>query len=872
EPIPINYLLEVPNDSLYSQQWYLHKIDSELAWDIHKGEDGDSLIILSTVDTGCKYIHPDIAQNIWNNLGEDFDGDGKTFEWNGSAWVFDSGDINNIDDDGNGFIDDLIGWNFVNNNNNPNDGYFHGTVVSGIAGATTNNLIGVASISYNVKIMPVKSHDDQGLGTNTNKYSSIIYAAENGADVINCSWGSESYSQANKEVIVYATGLGSIIVAAAGNDNIPNPHYPACYPHVISVAGVDSQNVKVPYSQYGAGVDVAAPAPQPIQPFVVMGPAGYGYANSGTSFSTPIVTGLVGLIKSYHPTWTKDQIVKQLLYSTENIDLINPGYENLLGTGKINAYHALADSNLSITQELKINMMLLTNTLKRDTKYLYPNTVMSFSLRVQNYSHLVDANPLTISLTSNNPDVLIIDGEYTGFIAANSVAELLDEFQIQIAPNAITAIDTLTFNASANLPVVAGSVFEIYLIVNPSGALVWEGEENGQDYSGEYIKNYLTTHSYQHLYTTESILSFNGLDALFLSFGNFGSNGSTRTVFNDYQAAQIQEYLESGGKVYLEGGDALGYDQVGNSILLTLFGLASANDGGTNIINSLAGQNAAITEGMLFTSSTQVSNNYIDKYFPNSIGTVAFYESGYGNVAVQSIGTYGQRTFCFSYALSELADENPPSIRDTLLQRILDFFQLEPLQLPFAPILISPADSSTVDSNSVFLVWQQSQPAVTRYWLEWDTTDQFSTATIDSAITDTTYLFADLQTNKYYWWRIKAFNAAGWSEFSDVWSFSVVITSLEDDNRLPIEYSLKQNYPNPFNPITTIKYSVPQTSKVVIKVFDILGNEIETLVNEEKLLGTYELNWNAANLPSGVYFYQIKAGSFVETKKMVLMK
>ena len=253
EPIPINYLLEVPNDSLYNQQWYLHKIKADSAWDIHKGEDGDSVIILAITDSGCKYDHPDIGANIWNNLGEDFDGDGKTFEWNGSAWVFDPGDLNNIDDDGNGFIDDLIGWNFVNNNNNPNDGFWHGTAVSGIAGATTNNFIGVASISYNVKIMPVKSHDDQGFGTNTNKYSSIIYGAENGADVINCSWGSESYSQANKEVIVYATGLGSIIVAAAGNDNIPNPYYPACYPHVISVAAIDSQNVKIPYSNFGGG-------------------------------------------------------------------------------------------------------------------------------------------------------------------------------------------------------------------------------------------------------------------------------------------------------------------------------------------------------------------------------------------------------------------------------------------------------------------------------------------------------------------------------------------------------------------------------------------------------------------------------------------
>ena len=186
--------LEEPNDPLYFQQWYLNKIQAALAWNIHKGEDGDSVIILSITDTGCRYVHPDIAQNVWNNIGEDFDGDGKTFEWNGSAWIFDPGDINNIDEDGNGFVDDLIGWNFDNDDKYPVDGNGHGTLVSGIAGATTNNNLGVASISYNLKIMPVKALNDQSGGINSSAYNSLIYSAENGADVINCSWGGWPYS------------------------------------------------------------------------------------------------------------------------------------------------------------------------------------------------------------------------------------------------------------------------------------------------------------------------------------------------------------------------------------------------------------------------------------------------------------------------------------------------------------------------------------------------------------------------------------------------------------------------------------------------------------------------------------------------------
>ena len=138
---------------------------------------------------------------------------------------------------------------------------------------------------------------------------------------------------------------------------------------------------------------------------------------------------------------------------------------------------------------------------------------------------------------------------------------------------------------------------------------------------------------------------------LFLSFGNYG-DGTTSYGFDDFHAALVQDYLESGGKVYIEGGDALGWDQAENRDLLSLFGLNGTSDGNTNIINSLQGQNGSITEGMLFSSSTQKNNAYIDTYSTDSSGIVAFIESDYGTVGVQNSGTHGQKTFCFSYALS----------------------------------------------------------------------------------------------------------------------------------------------------------------------------------------------------------------------------
>jgi hypothetical protein len=762
EPIPKIFLLHEPNDNLYSVQWHLPKIQAPEAWDIHKGEEGDSTIILAITDSGVDWDHPDLVDNIWNNLGEDADGDNHTLEWNGTQWVFDPGDLNSIDDDDNGFIDDLVGWNFDDNNNNPDDNDNHGTVVSGLSNAVTNNQIGVASISYNLNCMPVKGFD----------YNSVIYAAENGADIINCSWGYYLFTMADLEAVEYATGLGSIIVAAAGNESANIFHYPAAFPNVIAVAGVNNQDLKAVSSSYGIFIDVCAPVGDL---WTTIRNGGYTTVGLGTSHAAPQVTGLLGLIKSYHPTWTNDQILTQLVGTAENIDLLNPGYENLLGSGRINAFHSLADTNIVAPQKLKLLSQLLYLGDENTTQSSYPGEIINLSLEIQNFSVGVYANNFSVTLTTNDPDIQILDGEYVGFLPADHIIELIDEFQIQISPSATTHIANLTYQYSAEVPIVLGDEFSFDIIVNPDGVLVWEGVENGQDYSGEFIKNYLTTkNAYLHLYTTNPVLSYNGLDAAFLSFGNFGSNG-LNTPFNNFHATIVQDYLESGGRVYLEGGDALGFDQYQDSVLFSLFGISSVDDGGTNFINSLQGQDTTITQGMLFTSSTQTNIAYIDKYFPDSNGVVAFYESSYGNVAVQSIGTYGQRTFCFSYALAELVDGDPPTTRDSLIQRILNFFE-------------------------------------------------------------------------------------------------VPITSIEDELQLPTKFTLMQNYPNPFNPNTKIKYSIPQSSNVRIKVFDILGNEIETLVNEEKPVGTYELTWYAEGLPSGVYFYQLKAGDFIETKKMVLVK
>ncbi len=195
------------------------------------------------------------------------------------------------------------------------------------------------------------------------------------------------------------------------------------------------------------------------------------------------------------------------------------------------------------------------------------------------------------------------------------------------------------------------------------------------------------------------------------------------------------------------------------------------------------------------------------------------------------------------------------------------------LPLPGQPALISPEDGSIVNADTLLCIWTACAPAVTNYRLERATDSLFMTnLLVDTTLTSTSTVTRGLAGNTTYWWSVSAKNGAGWGEYSTSRSFQVIMTGVDKADKVPADFELLQNYPNPFNPATKITYSVPQLAYVTMKVFDMLGREIETLIKQEKQAGTYELTWNAENLPGGVYFYQMKAGEFIQTKKMILLR
>ncbi|WP_158866168.1 M4 family metallopeptidase [Maribellus comscasis] len=248
----------------------------------------------------------------------------------------------------------------------------------------------------------------------------------------------------------------------------------------------------------------------------------------------------------------------------------------------------------------------------------------------------------------------------------------------QARVGAVMAATDMYGESSAEVAAVGAAWDAVGVYADPpaQGILVWDRIVGGQDFSGTFINNYLSDAGFTTYYTSDLPATLIGYDAVFLSFGN--ASNISYIQFSTAEAFLIQQYLQQGGKVYLEGGDALGYDQSSNSTLHNLFGIAGVADGSTNVIDTLVGQPGSLTENMFFSSSTQVENRFIDTYTPGN-GIVAFKEQPYGNVAIQNSGAAAQKTFCFSYALAGLTNETSPSTKEDLLAKIIDFFDVSPI-------------------------------------------------------------------------------------------------------------------------------------------------------------------------------------------------
>lgn len=312
-----NYLATVrflPSDSLYANLWGLQKIQMEPAWDAARGAG----ILAAVIDTGIDYTHPDLAVNMWVNPGEI--------------------PANGLDDDANGCVDDIHGCDFVNTDGDPQDGHSHGTHVAGTIGAVANTE-GVIGVAPEVTLMAVKGLSDSGSGTFADLAASINYAALEGADVLNNSWGCAFGCPVDptlEAAIQNAYTLGAVVVFAAGNDNDNvDDNFPENMPETIAVSAFTQTDQKASFSNYGTLIDVAAPGVD-----ILSTVPGASYATfSGTSMACPHVVGLAALVAQLHSNWTNEQIRTAIRQSADDVGL--PGFDIESGYGRINAARAV---------------------------------------------------------------------------------------------------------------------------------------------------------------------------------------------------------------------------------------------------------------------------------------------------------------------------------------------------------------------------------------------------------------------------------------------------------------------------------------------------------------------------------------------------
>lgn len=320
EPVPVYRTQTLPDDPKFveGKQNYLHLINAPEAWDITTGSDE---VIIAIIDTGTDLDHVDLADNTWINPNEQNDG---------------------TDNSGSGKVDDVYGWDFWSDDNDPRpESDSHGTHVAGIAAAVTDNGEGIASLGHSVSFMPLKVSDGKGGNISSRAaYNAMLYAAEQGASIINCSWGSTTFSQTAAEVVSEVYRKGAVIVAAAGNEGTDREYYPAAYPEVMAVASVNGDKRRSEFSNYGSYISVAAPGENIYSTLL---DNSYG-PSSGTSMAAPVVSALAGLIASQYPDMSNDQIRAQIKASAAGIDE-HPSdqWYQQLGVGLIDAAAALSE-------------------------------------------------------------------------------------------------------------------------------------------------------------------------------------------------------------------------------------------------------------------------------------------------------------------------------------------------------------------------------------------------------------------------------------------------------------------------------------------------------------------------------------------------
>ncbi|MDZ7374135.1 MAG: S8 family serine peptidase [candidate division KSB1 bacterium] len=743
-----DYLYEVhftPNDSLFVQQWYLRELRLPEAWDV---EQGNASVIIGIVDTGVDINHPDLAAKIWTNTRE-IPNNGR-------------------DDDHNGYADDVHGWDFVNGVPDPrpkpngvdddgdgmaDDGTDHGTAMAGLAGAATHNGRGIAGAGFRCTIMPVKSLSDEGSGSTSDLTNGIRYAIDNGAHVVNMSFGGGAASQTQRDVIEYGLSRNVVFVAAAGNSASDEEHYPSGYPGVLCVAATGFQGRLSSISNYGPTVDVAAPGGDfnVSPPAEIISTAPYfpeygfsqlyrartkeGYLTAGTSASAALVSGVAALVRSHFPSATWREVQQRIAGTCTNIDGLNPGYEGMIGDGLVNAYAAVATSTVP---PVKPRIRLVNATVSdRDfgdgDGLLEHGETITVVATYRNYS-VGSADNVRILLSTPEPGLEVLQSEYLlAHLEGETTATIPTTLSFRIRPDARGHIARIVLTHE-EAGMSRSDTVKVLIGKTPVLVVDDDHDEVGGN-TGDYDVEGYTIASLERLGINYSVWDIR-------------TNGHPRGDFLCHfpiviwlcewafpsldagDRAALRQFLERGGGLFLHGQD-IGWDLCDPASDNTGIDAVSfyenylharylSDDAESGEVRGIPGD--PITDGLRFAiyqPGRNVENQYPDVMEPlNGARPIFLYPNGKAG-GVRFSGAYRVVYMGFGFEAVDSKYSTKPSdsstVRDQLMRRILEYLspvEHEPLTdtedvHASRPITVRISGDLT-DLRGVRLFWRQA--------------------------------------------------------------------------------------------------------------------------------------------------------------------
>ncbi|NQW30699.1 MAG: S8 family serine peptidase [Ignavibacteria bacterium] len=340
---------EITNDSLSVKQYGLRIVNAAKAWKIATGVGS----VVGVLDTGFDWDHPDLVSQVRVGMAEDVNKNGTFEAWPSTVQIGGKdGDLDGIDNDGNGFVDDVIGYDFVDQSVRnlgddrdrdpiPFDEQGHGTSVAGVIAATANNTIGMAGLAYNARLVALRAFDATGNGEEDDIATALVYAAMNGVQIINMSFGDGVDSPVLRDAVEFARQMGCVLIASAGNTGVVSRQFPAGYDGVLVVASTNEDDVRSPFSSTGSIVNMCAPGER-----IVTTAINSRYRTvSGTSFSAPLTAAVAALLLEKFPAATASEITSTILENTVDLGVV--GWDSDYGVGRLDAFNLVSAIGLS---------------------------------------------------------------------------------------------------------------------------------------------------------------------------------------------------------------------------------------------------------------------------------------------------------------------------------------------------------------------------------------------------------------------------------------------------------------------------------------------------------------------------------------------